>query len=172
MSRRARRSLLRVVPVSVLCIGGCTHSPAEPCERGTELCDCFGNGTCFAPLICASNLCVEDPRLAGGAGGGNVGDGGLPESPEPLGMPCEPCTNTDLCLMPSSLECGGNDCVGVGAQTYCTHECSSDADCTQAPEEMRCLARCESGFAAALPFVGRCLVLRDFELLGEGFCAP
>ena len=57
-----------------------TPSTGVDCPAGTEGCDCYGNGSCNADLVCASQLCVNLNGLTGGSAGGasGNGDGGAP----------------------------------------------------------------------------------------------
>lgn len=65
-----------------MALGGCGGEPnrsgGDDCERGTERCACFENGTCFEGLTCLSNFCVDDDG-AGEAGepDGSAGAGAL-----------------------------------------------------------------------------------------------
>jgi alpha-tubulin suppressor-like RCC1 family protein len=55
--------------------GDAATGGARECPAGTETCHCYGNSTCNAGLVCASNLCVA--LGSGGAGGaGAMADGG------------------------------------------------------------------------------------------------
>lgn len=49
-----------------LLLAGCGESSSE-CTRGTERCECYGNGTCEEGLVCLSDHCVDPtpPRDAG-----------------------------------------------------------------------------------------------------------
>jgi hypothetical protein len=88
--------LLRAFAIGVVasCGGSGTNfsgydASATACAAGELRCACYGNGTCNAPLVCASNLCVDlggggsggavdgGASGAGGAGTGGVGTGGV-----------------------------------------------------------------------------------------------
>jgi hypothetical protein len=56
--------------------GGTSAAISTSCLVGTEQCDCYGNGTCNAGLVCASNLCVNLDGLLSGSGGATVSTGG------------------------------------------------------------------------------------------------
>jgi len=45
------------------------------CPAGNERCACYGNGTCNAGLVCASQHCVNINGLVGGSTGGSSADG-------------------------------------------------------------------------------------------------
>ncbi len=54
-----------------------TGTGGADCPDGTERCSCYGNGTCNAGLVCASDLCVDLGTGGGaGAGGAPIGTGG------------------------------------------------------------------------------------------------
>jgi hypothetical protein len=63
-----------LIPVALLLGFACGTSQEQPC-RGSERCDCYGNGTCDEGLVCMSNACVALPGGAGGTGA-NPGAGG------------------------------------------------------------------------------------------------
>ncbi len=55
--------------------GGVNAATSTECPAGSETCNCYGNGTCNAGLVCASQLCVNLTGLLGGSTGGTYGNG-------------------------------------------------------------------------------------------------
>ena len=58
-------------------VGNFGGAPATStdCPAGDERCTCYGNGTCNAGLVCASQHCVNISGLAQGSAGGNSANG-------------------------------------------------------------------------------------------------
>jgi hypothetical protein len=130
--------------------GGSPSTGGErTCRDGTETCPCYGNGTCNAGLVCASNLCVllssgtggasagGSPPFAGaggssslaGAGGVTSTGGSPPSGSSPLGGRC---VQTADCQ--SGLTCltSGSNVLSRGGPSggLCTAQCIGDGDCS------------------------------------------
>lgn len=120
---------------------------APACRDGDETCACYGNGTCNAGLVCASNLCVRLSSGTGGRGaggissvagaGGAISNGGIPSTggtpptpgSSPLGGRC--VQNADCRPGLSCLTAGSNALAGGGPPGgLCTSLCVGDGDCT------------------------------------------
>ncbi len=79
-------------------VTGAGGTGGDDCPDGTERCACYGNGTCNAGLVCASNLCV---RLGSGGttGAGGSATGGTAGAMGGCG--------------PDEFRCASGECVDV-----------------------------------------------------------
>lgn len=158
--------------------GGASTGGTTECRDGAETCACYGNGTCNAGLVCASNLCVRLSSGTGGTGaggspslggaGGATSSGGAPPTPgsSPLGGRCiqdADCRAGLTCLTPDSNALGGGGPPGG----LCAAPCLADGDCGAfdpnsicvqfgaSPSSWFCLERCSEGVASLAKCHGR-----------------
>lgn len=130
-------------------------------------------------------LSVGGSTVAGGASnsgtsgnsstgiGGLLNTGGNASGTTALGASCGgPCNGT-FCRSSGSaisLVCTTSDasapCIGTETGMYCTHTCSSDADCAPASRDMKCLTSCAKYSTAA----GLCWSTEDFQFMSETVC--
>jgi hypothetical protein len=105
------------------------------CPAGTELCPCYGNGTCNDGLVCGSDLCV---RLAGAADagtGGASGAGGAPPAAggaPPGGGGAPECRQQGAPCAALAPCCSGSTCVAdplLPGRGTCERVCLTSGDC-------------------------------------------
>jgi len=92
--------------------GGDAGATSTDCPAGAERCACYGNGTCNAGLVCASQHCVNITGLVGGSSGGTSANGSGGSTTNNSG------TNTIATATggsPSSISTGGTSTGGANA---------------------------------------------------------